>query len=438
MKYSDVISADFKPEPYWWENYRPTAGSPRDLPAETEVAIVGAGYAGLSCALELRRMGLDCCVLDSSEPGGGASTRNGGCIMGGFRIGKVLNKSPGNDQNERAAQSVHEAYDFLDHLISREDIPCFWEKNGRFVGAWTPEDRMKQARALETLPEGERSNFKVISRAEQRSEVASDFYHGGLLADRSGKLDPALYFKGLLDSAIRMGALVCAYAEVIQIIRSSGGWLLKTNRGNIKAQHIVIATNGYTTSVTQQLRRRLIPIASHVIATEELPAELTSTLLPTGRTVAETQRILCYYRLSGDGRRLIFGGRARFTHVDPLLSAVLVRRMMVRRFPQLDQVRVTHGWSGYVAKTFDALPHMGMMDGMHYVLGCNGSGVAMMTYLGMKTARRIANIEDAKCAFELSDFPTVRFYNGNPKWILPTVGTYYRFRDHISRLKAGD
>jgi glycine/D-amino acid oxidase-like deaminating enzyme len=197
----------------------------------------------------------------------------------------------------------------------------------------------------------------------------------------------------------------------------------------------VIATNGYTGSLTPALRRRVVPIASHIIATEELPPDLASSLIPKARTLSDTKRVLCYYRMSPDGRRMVFGGRARFTQVDATISAPILHRYMTDRFPQLRGVKVTHAWTGNVAFTLDALPHMGSRDDLHYCLGCNGSGVAMMTYLGWQTARKIARVANYACSFDTEEFPSHPLYSGNP-WFLPVVGGYYRLRDNLDRLLA--
>jgi glycine/D-amino acid oxidase-like deaminating enzyme len=146
--------------------------------------------------------------------------------------------------------------------------------------------------------------------------------------------------------------------------------------------------------------------------------------------------VLCYYRISPDGKRVIFGGRARFTAVTPQVSAPILHRFMIDRFPQLSGVRVTHAWTGNIAFTWDALPHTGTLSGMHYALGCNGSGVAMMTYLGHQTARRIVGGANSTCGFELAQFPDFPLYRGNPNWALPAIGAYYRFRDGLARALA--
>jgi glycine/D-amino acid oxidase-like deaminating enzyme len=147
--------------------------------------------------------------------------------------------------------------------------------------------------------------------------------------------------------------------------------------------------------------------------------------------------VLCYYRQSPDNKRVIFGGRARFTQVTPEVSAPVLHGYMLERWPQLKGVKVTHAWTGNVAFAFDFLPHMGQEQGMHYLMACNGSGVAMMSYLGYQTARKIAGGSNAAInAFDGQPFPTVPFYNGNPEWVLPLVGAWYRTRDWWDRATA--
>ena len=227
------------------------------------------------------------------------------------------------------------------------------------------------------------------------------------------------------DGADRRGRTVSLAAHEEALARALGG----------RRNDVVIATNGYTGRLTPALRRRVVPIASHIIATEELPPDLARSLIPKGRTLSDTRRVLCYYRMSPDGKRMIFGGRARFTQVDASVSAPILHRYMTVRFPQLRGIRVTHAWTGNTALTFDALPHMGQEDGLHFCLGCNGSGVAMMTYLGWQTARKLARRTNYACSFDTPIFPDHRLYSVNP-WFLPAVGGWYRLRDRIDRLFA--
>src|SRR5207248_8867448 len=310
----------------------------------------------------------------------------------------------------RLLADAADALSLIERLIEDEGIECFWTKRGRFAGAWTPKHYAYQQERLASLNDAARSGAYMVPRARQREEIASDYYFGGMVVERSGKLHPALYYKGLFEACRRRGVPVCANSPVTGILRNGAGWHVETARGAVLAGDVVIATNGYTGSLTPALKRRVVPIASHIIATEELPPDLAQSLIPKGRTLSDTRRVLCYYRMSPDGRRMVFGGRARFTQVDPTVSAPILHRYMTDRFPQLRGVKITHAWTGNVAFTLDALPHMGQRDGLHYCLGCNGSGVAMMTYLGWQTARKIACAANYACSYDTEDFPDHPLY----------------------------
>src|SRR5215213_5639058 len=438
MARADFLHPDFVAEPYWWEAYRPASGALTDLPREARVAIVGAGYARLAAALELSRHGVDSVVLERGALGIGASTRNGGSVSGGVNVGKSFTGRAADINPERANRLLSDAADafsLIERLIAEERIDCFWQKRGRFVGAWTPRHYAAQEKRLADLNDAAQSGAYMVPRERQREEIASDYYYGGMVVERSASLHPALYYKGLLDACRRCGIAICAEASVERITANGAGWRVETSRGAVTAGDVVIATNGYTGTITPALRRRVVPIASHIIATEELPEELAGSLIPKWRSISDTKRVLCYYRLSPDGRRMVFGGRARFTPANPELCAKVLHGYMTERFPQLKGARVTHSWTGNTAFTLDALPHMGEEGGLHYCLGCNGSGVAMMTYLGTQTARKIARVANAPCAFDGPEFPDHPLYTGNP-WFLPLVGGYYRMRDRLDRLLA--
>jgi glycine/D-amino acid oxidase-like deaminating enzyme len=434
----DIFHRDFTPTPYWWQAYTPTIGELADVPRSARVAIVGGGYAGLSAALELAKHGIDAVVLEAHELGFGASTRNGGAVSGGVNVGKSFTGRTTDVDPARVEGILSDASDafaLIDRLIQEEKIACYWEKPGRFVGAWTKRHFAAQTRRLAVLNAAAQSGAYMVAREWQRDEIASDYYFGGMVVERSGKLHPALYYKGLLDACRRRGVAICAKAAVTGIARTGNAWRVETARGAVSAGDVVIATNGYTGGLTPALRRRVVPIASHIIATEELPRDLARSLIPKARTLSDTKRVLCYYRMSPDGARMVFGGRARFTQVDATISAPILHRYMTDRFPQLQGVKITHAWTGNVAFTLDALPHMGEHDDLHYCLGCNGSGVAMMTYLGYQTARKIARAANYACSFDAADFPDHPLYSGNP-WFLPVVGGYYRMRDSLDRLLA--
>jgi len=431
-----IFHPDFKPDPYWWEAYRPVSGELVDVPKNVRVAIVGAGYGGLATALELNKHGVEVVVLEAKELGHGASTRSGGGVSGGVNIGKSFtgkSLDPNSDRAHAMLGDAAAAFATIERLVADEKIDCYWQKTGRFVGAWTPKHFAAQAARVAQLNAFAQSECYMLPRERQREEIASDYYYGGMVVEHSACVHPALYYKGLLDAVRRRGILVCAEAPVGRITQENGGWNVRTGRGDVQANDVVIATNGYTGDVTPRLKRRLIPVASHIIATEELEPDFAASLIPKKRTLADTRRVLTYYRLSPDHRRVIFGGRARFTQVSPAVSAPILHRFMTDRFPQLKGVKLTHAWTGNVAFTLDAVPHMGRDDGMHYLLGCNGSGVAMMSYLGTQTARKIAGVANYQCSFDSEEFPDHPMYSGNP-WFLPAVGSWYRFRDSLDRV----
>ena len=430
----EMFHRDFKTTPFWWEAYRPQPLAELIVPKDVSVAIIGAGYAGLSAALELARNGIDVLVLEAAEPGFGASTRNGGMVSGGVNVGKRYFSRPLSDA--QAAPFLNDAADAFTHienLITRESIDCGWHKKGYFLGAWSKGHYDGMAKKVAALNAEAQSGSYLVPQTRQRAEIGSDYYFGGMVVERAAHLHPALYFKGLLDLALKAGVKIASQTEV-QSLSQHGekGWLLKTARGNVQAREVIVATNGYTGNATPQLKRRLVPIGSYIIATEELPPELAASISPKNRSIADTRRVLTYYRMSPDGKRLIFGGRAKFGFTDPMETAPLLYRFMTDRFPRLRGCKITHSWTGNVAFSFDELPHMGRFNGLHYALACNGSGVAMMSYLGHQTARKILDRSIRVCAFDRDEFPTLPLYRGGA-WFLPIVGAYFRSRDWLDR-----
>lgn len=429
-----LFADDFEIEPYWWQAFRPRPLE-RELPSRrTDVAIVGGGYAGLSAARTLAAAGLSANVFESGDFGSGASTRSGGALSAGLSIGKSLTGKTLSYSPEVVTMVLRwarEAFDFVFQICEEERIDCHLERRGRFLGACAPGHFAWLKQRFSKLAASGITDCRLVDREQQRHEIGSDYYHGGLVFEDAGKLHPALFFGGLLRACERTeGIGLCDHNSVQAIQRDGDGWLLQTKKGPFRARHVVVCTNGYTGKLTPRLRRRLIPVASHIIVTDVLDAALARQISPTGRTFSETRRISHYFRLTPDGKRLLFGGRSRFTDTPAELNARLLHADMVTRFPELAQVRISNVWQGNVAFTGDALPHAGELDGMHYVAGCNGSGVSMMPFLGHQVARKIAGHLDDDSAVGRIGLPTFPLYTGDP-WFLPMVGNYFRARDFI-------
>jgi glycine/D-amino acid oxidase-like deaminating enzyme len=434
MHHNTIFAKDFKSKPYWWEAYSPVALAEKPLPREVQVVIVGAGYAGLNAALELSSHGVESLVLDAAEPGFGGSTRNGGMVSGGVNVGKrMLNKALSPEQAKPFLNDASDAFTFVERLINDNNIECGWHKNGYFLGAWCASHYESMAKKTQSLNDDAQSGAYMVPRDQQRADIGSDYYHGGMVVSRAAHLHPALYFKGLLNLVETANVSIASRTPVNGLVQNADQtWMVKTPRGTIRAQHVIIATNGYTGDVTPQLKRRVVPVGSYLIATEELPPDIVAEISPKNRSFADTRRVLTYYRMSPDGKRLIFGGRAKFGFSDPLDTAPLLYRFMTDRFPQLRGTKITHAWTGNVAFTFDELPHMGKLNGMHYALGCNGSGIAMMSYLGRETARKILGKSNRQIAFDQPEFPSHPLYRGSP-WFLPLIGTWFRTADWLDR-----
>ncbi len=437
---SDILHPDFRPEPFWWEAAPPTADGSAALPPRTDVAVIGSGYTGLSCALELARRGIGVTVIEAQRFGEGASTRNGGHVSAGVNLGKP---PAGSGESPLIARLGRERYDallregahaqrHLEEVLAREGIECHYLKSGRLVAACTRAHyRELEHKAASLDPDGT-GHVRLLPEARLREEIDSPFYRGGMVVDGAAQIHPALYHRGLLDACRRRGVTLCANTRVHAVERRGSGFTLATDAGEIAADAVLRATNGYTGAESPWLRRRLVPLGSYIIVTEPIGAERARALTPNLRTISDTKRVLSYFRIAPGGDRVMFGGREAFSTTGAVESARLLHRSMLRVWPQLAGVRVTHSWTGNVAFTFDFMPHVGQHEGVHYAAGCNGSGVVMMSWLGYRAALLIARA-NAPSAFDGIDMPTLPGYSGRP-WFAPLVGRWYRLRDALDRM----
>ncbi len=267
----------------------------------------------------------------------------------------------------------------------------------------------------------------MVRRAEQRLHVATDFYHGGCVYHRHGGLHPGLFHDGLLERARAAGAVVAAATPVTTVTRDGSGFVIQTGRGSVRGGAVIVATNGYTGAATPSLRRRIIPLSSYIIATEELPADRVQALFPSGSMIVEDRAVHGYYRRSPDGRRILFGGRAALHAIDPKRAGRRLYRYLIGLMPDLDGVGITHSWTGHIAYTRRDMPHLGVRDGIHYALGYCGSGVAMAPYLGYRIAHKVLGTTEGDTAFDGVDFPAVPFLAGDRR-MLPLLDLYFHAR----------
>ena len=422
-----------KDVPYWWEHARPTDVETPALPAHADVAVIGAGYTGLSAALTLARAGRSVIVFDAGTPGIGASSRNGGMLGSALKPGlDTLTRRYGRDQALAVLAEAKDAYDFLPRFLSEENIDCDYAETGGFTGIVKPAQYEALARETEQMSRTTGLDAHMVPRSEVRNEIGTDIYCGGRVMPRRAGLHPAKYHVGLISRVRAAGATVAGNSPVIAIQRNGGDFTVTTRRASLKARNVVVATNGYTGPATPGLRRRVIPVTSYMIATAPLSPNLMATLMPRRRMLSDSNRLLCYFRPSPDNTRVLFGGRPAYTEIGPQLAAQRLTRYMTRIFPELEGVELSHSWFGYIAYTFDRLPHVGERDGMHYAMGYCGSGVVMSTWLGRKAALRLLGRREGNSAFAELGHPTSPFYYGKP-WFLPFVQAWYQGADMLGR-----
>jgi glycine/D-amino acid oxidase-like deaminating enzyme len=424
---------------YWLTTVQMPTSPVQPLPETADVAVIGAGFTGLSAALALAKRGAKVVVLESETIGWGASSRNGGMVLTGMKLGvNQLISRYGRDLTRRMYAASLETISCVEYLVKEEEITCDFARTGHLEVACKQMHFDDYARQVEVIAQEFSHQLRVVPRGELRSEIGSDIYYGGMVDEISAGLNPARYVAGLGTAAMRAGACIFERTKLESIQRESRngapGFKLTTSRGIFWSRNVLVGTSGYTGAATPALRKKMIPIGSYIITTEVLPEALTRELSPRNRQIYDSKNYLYYYRLTPDNR-MLFGGRAAFfpeTGETIRQSAEILRHGMIDVYPQLRDTKVEYVWGGTLDFCFDIMPHAGQMDGIYFALGYAGHGVAMATWQGQKMAEWIATGKTDNPFTEIP-FPgaPLGLYNGRP-WFLPFAGAYYKVLDWVS------
>ena len=430
---------------YWLTTVEmPRAEASPLLPENADVAVIGAGFTGLSAARTLAKRGAKVAVLESETIGWGASSRNGGMVLTGMKLGvNQLISRYGRELAQRMYAASLASIDCVEQIVREEGIECDFSRSGHLEVACKQKHFDDYARQAEVIAREFNHELRVVERQDLSAEIGSNIYFGGMVDEVSARLNPARYVAGLASAAIKAGAEIFEHARVESLERESrhgeAGWKLTTAQGRLWARDVFVGTSGYTGRATPALQKKIIPIGSFIITTEILPEKLARELSPRNRMIYDSKNYLYYYRLTPDGR-MLFGGRAAFFPENDQTvrrSAEILRRGMIDVYPQLSDAKLEYVWGGTLDFAFDIMPHAGQIDGMYYAVGYAGHGVAMATYQGQKMAELIAAQatagEKPENPFVGIPFPgaPLGLYSGTP-WFLPFAGAWYKFLDWVS------
>ncbi|ENN88452.1 FAD dependent oxidoreductase [Rhizobium freirei PRF 81] len=418
---------------YWHDTAPRFAGAVAGpVEGHYDVAVVGGGFTGLGAARQLAMAGAKVIVLEAETVGFGASGRNGGHLNNGLAHSYLAAKAElGKERAIALYHALDDSIDTLEAIIANEGIDCNFRRAGKLKLASKPRHFEGLARNFEAVHAEVDPDTALLSAEDLRHEIGSPF-HGAMLSKKSAMMHMGRYAVGLAEAAKRHGAIIVEGAAVTEHGQSGGRHVLKTGRGAVTADQVMIATGAYTTANFGYFRRRIMAVGSFIVATRPLTDAEVVSAMPGNRTCVNTMNIGNYWRLSPDNR-LIFGGRARFSATSDqrsdARSGTILRESLARIFPQLAEVEIDYCWGGLVDITKDRYPRAGYHDGIWYAMGYSGHGAQLSTHLGMTIADAMLGRPDRNPLKGL-EWPAVPGHFGKP-WFLPLVGLYYKTLDRF-------
>src|SRR5215472_15518854 len=410
--------------------FAPLAGARR-----ADVAIIGAGYTGLSAALHLAGAGRAVLLLEARELGERASGLNGGQVIPGLKTDPdALEELFGAARGARLVASVASGPDVVFDLIGRHNIDCDAIRTG-WIQPATSEAALAQLAARVEQWRRRGAAVELLGAREVALLTGSARYCGGLLDRRGGSLQPLSYVHGLARSLAQAGGQICTHSPALHLRRTAREWQIETPHGAVTAPTVIVATNAYSGALIGALRRSIITVPSFQVATVPLAAGQRAQILPGGQAASDTWHLLRYFRLDATGR-LVLGARGTFGQVPGPRSCRHHYRAVREIYPQLAGVAFEYHWGGLVAMTRDHLPHLHeLAPGLLAGLGYNGRGVAMATLMGRLLAQRTLGMSDAELAFPVTPVRPIPFHRASSLGARAAI-QYLRAVDGLARIRA--
>jgi glycine/D-amino acid oxidase-like deaminating enzyme len=403
---------------------------PLDGGRRVAVAVVGGGFTGLSTALHLAEGGVDVAVLEAHEPGWGASGRNGGQVNPGLKHDPDrIEEDFGPELGGRMVALSGNAPNVVFDLVHRHQMVCEALQSGTLRAAFDPRNA---AVVRGSAAQCARRNMPVtlLERTEIAGATGTGRYLCAMLDRRGGRVNPLGYARGLAQAAQQAGAAIHGGTPVTKILRNGRDWELRTPTGTLHAEHVVLATNGYTDDLWSGLRRSIVPVYSAIVASEPLSADVVRTIMPSQSVLYELAGITVYYRLDADNR-LLMGGRSPLHDITGPEQLPYLIRYTHQLWPGLRDIRWTHAWNGQLAITPDHYPHLHEpAPGVIACLGYNGRGVAMATIMGAEIARRIIRGDTSEIDMPVTTLREIPFHALWRSAVAARV-TYGRIRDFL-------
>lgn len=419
------------PRSLWTDTALPKPETP-PLKGDTraDVAIIGAGYTGLSTALHLAQNGIAACVLEAHEPGWGASGRNGGQVIPTHKYDPPeLIDIFGAERGRKLIHFIGTAPDLVFELIEKHGIACDAVRKGWIQPAHNePMIGTLKKRAEAWASHG--APIEFLDKATVSERIGTSAYLWGWVDKRAGGVNPLGYSRGLARAAISAGTRIYGDTPVTKISGRDGAFEVHTPSGKVSAEKVVVATNGYSGDLIPRLRKTIIAPNSFQVATKPLPPDVRRTIMPGGEVSSDSRRLLNYFRVDGSGR-LLMGGRGRFHEPNSSALFAHLERAARRTFPQIGSLEFEYHWFGRVALTQDYHPHIHIpQPGIITALGYIGRGVALATATGRELARYLAGAHADDLPYPVTAIKPIPFHQLKRVY-LSTVASYYRIRDAV-------